>query len=85
MSEPDKFVLIEDVAKHLQVSVATVRAWVRNSIIPKDTYLKIGHTYRFNLVKVLDALTKYDEDADSSSQKDPNQLEFDFNSADKHA
>lgn len=64
------FVLIEDVAKHFIVSVSTVRMWVRTGTIPKDTYIKVGHTYRFDLPKVVAALT--------AAPKEPEQLEFDF-------
>jgi hypothetical protein len=60
MSEP--FVPIEDLAKHFTVSVSTVRAWVRQGHIPKDTYLKIGNTYRFNVSKVVDALSNTPKD-----------------------
>ena len=66
------FVSIEDVAKHLAVSVSTVRNWVRQGDIPKDTYLKVGHVYRFDLAKVVEALTNV-----------PKQLELDFNDDDK--
>lgn len=71
MSTPaTPYVLIEDVAKHFIVSVSTVRTWVRNGTIPKDTYIKVGHTYRFNLPDVVAALT--------AVPKEPEQLEFDF-------
>ena len=55
MNEP--FVPIEDVAKHFSVSISTVRAWVRQEHIPKDTYVKIGNTYRFRVGDVANALT----------------------------
>jgi excisionase family DNA binding protein len=51
------FVQIEDVANHFSVSVSTVRTWVRQNNIPKDTYIKVGHTYRFHLDNVVAALT----------------------------
>lgn len=51
------FVMIEDVANHFSVSVSTVRAWIRQGSIPKDTYIKVGHTYRFHLENVVAALT----------------------------
>lgn len=57
MTAESPFVFIDDVAKHFSVSVSTARAWVRNGNIPKGTYVKIGHTYRFNLPLVVDALT----------------------------
>lgn len=51
------YVPIEDVAKHLSVSVSTIRAWVRQGYIPKATYIKVGNTYRFRLAAVVDHLT----------------------------
>jgi excisionase family DNA binding protein len=50
-------VTIEDLAKHLNVSVSTARSWVRQGHIPKDSYIKIGNTYRFELDKVVAGLT----------------------------
>ena len=57
MSTESPFVTIEEVAKHFAVSVATVRKWVKSGTIPKNTYLKIGNTYRFHLQDVTAALT----------------------------
>jgi excisionase family DNA binding protein len=56
MTEP--FVAIEDLAKHLAVSVSTVRGWVREGHIPDNTYLKINNVYRFNKEAVSSALLK---------------------------
>jgi len=53
----EPFVPIEDLAKHFTVSVSTVRAWVRQDLIPKHTYVKVGNTYRFCVSKVVEALT----------------------------
>jgi len=50
------FVTIEGVAEHFVVSVATVRTWLRNGTVSRDTYLKVGNTYRFDLPKLADAL-----------------------------
>jgi hypothetical protein len=86
MSEP--FVPIEDLAKHFTVSVSTVRAWVRQSYIPKDTYLKIGNTYRFNVSKVVAALSNIPKDEPEAPKPEatvtttdpaPVQLELAFN------
>ena len=43
-----RLVPIEDLANTLTVSITTVRAWVRTGLIPGDTYVKIGNTYRFD-------------------------------------
>ena len=68
MSDP--FVPIEDVAKHFSVSISTVRAWVRQNHIPKDTYIKIGNTYRFNVGDVSSALTNKKKESESTSKWD---------------
>ena len=49
------FVAIEDLAKHLAVSVSTVRGWVRQGHIPENTFLKINNVYRFDKQAVSDA------------------------------
>lgn len=63
-------VTIEGVAEHFVVSVATVRTWLRNGTVPRDTYLKVGNTYRFDLPKLADALV--------NAPKKLAQLEMDF-------
>tara|TARA_R100000479_G_scaffold48350_1_gene22294 strand:+ start:530 stop:784 length:255 start_codon:yes stop_codon:yes gene_type:complete len=60
MNSP-KYVPIEDVAKYFSVSISTIRAWVRQNQIPKDTYIKIGNTYRFCVDDVANALTKAED------------------------
>lgn len=57
------FVPIEEVAKHFTVSVSTIRAWVRQGHIPKDTYIKVGNTYRFAIDNVATALTRRETEA----------------------
>ena len=52
----DGFVPIDELARYLNVSVSTVRTWLRNEIIPKSSYLRIGTTYRFSIEEVVDAL-----------------------------
>jgi len=82
MTEP--FVPIEDLAKHFTVSISTVRAWVRQGLIPKETYIKVGNTYRFNVSKVVEALTSAPKDEPEKVEPtvEPNapvQLELDLN------
>lgn len=90
MNEP--FVPIEELAKHFTVSVSTVRAWVRQGYIPKDTYLKIGNTYRFNVSKTVAALSSTPVDAPEVPKAEdpvtpetpaPVQLELAFNDPDE--
>ena len=52
----EQLVPIEDVAKYFSVSLSTTRKWVRDGVIPSDTYVKVGKTQRFALVKVSEAL-----------------------------
>jgi|SanBayMetagenome_1026888.scaffolds.fasta_scaffold00063_8 excisionase family DNA binding protein len=52
----DKYVAIDKVADYFQVSVSTVRSWVRTGAVPETAYLKIGKTYRFQLPEVENAL-----------------------------
>lgn len=52
------FVPIEDLSKHFSVSISTIRAWVRQGHIPKNTYIKVGNTYRFSIDDVSVALTE---------------------------
>ena len=62
MNEPETFVPIDEVAKHFSVSVSTVRAWIRKGRIPKQTYIKLGTTYRFKLSALEEALTAENEE-----------------------
>ena len=88
MNEP--FVPIEDLAKHFTVSVSTIRAWVRQGLIPKDTYIKVAGTYRFSVSKVVAALTSAPKDeppvTDTSAlvaEPAPVQLELDLTNPDQ--
>jgi len=82
MNEP--FVPIEDVANHFSVSISTVRAWVRQEHIPKDTYIKIGNTYRFRVGDVSNALTKKSEEVRPQEVEEvrPQEIEEVLNSFD---
>jgi hypothetical protein len=80
----EPYVPIEDLAKHFTVSISTVRAWVRQGLIPKETYIKVGNTYRFSVSKVVEALTAAPKDepekAEPIEEPDtPVQLELDLN------
>jgi excisionase family DNA binding protein len=85
----EHFVPIEDLAKHFTVSVSTVRAWVRQGYIPKDTYLKVGNTYRFNVSKVVEALSSVPKNEPEPLKTEdpvtpvPVQLELAFNNPDE--
>jgi excisionase family DNA binding protein len=56
MSEEEGYVPIDNVAKHFSVSVSTIRAWIKDGKIPKDTFMQLGTTYRFKLSAVEGAL-----------------------------
>jgi len=73
----EQLVPIEYVAKHFNVSLSTTRKWVRDGVIPKNTYVKVGKTHRFALAKVSEALMTGDrevtplEAADIAAEFDP--------------
>tara|TARA_R100001129_G_scaffold144879_1_gene106020 strand:- start:600 stop:818 length:219 start_codon:yes stop_codon:yes gene_type:complete len=64
----DPLVPIESVAQHLKVSISTIRMWVRRDIIPANSYVKIGKTYRFSLPDVTFALLRYDGGIDEADE-----------------
>lgn len=80
--KPEPFIPIEDVAKHFTVSVSTIRAWLRQGYIPRETYMKLGNTYRFQLSKVVEALTKTEKN-DTPEKADAVQMELDFANPDQ--
>lgn len=60
---PGPYVTIGDTASHLGVSISTIRKWVREVRIPRNTYIKVGNTYRFDVAAVAAALSPVDIDA----------------------
>jgi|TARA_R100000234_G_scaffold79641_1_gene49857 predicted DNA-binding transcriptional regulator AlpA len=66
MEHAEPFVPIEKVADHFAVSISTVRTWIRTDNLPKDSFLKIGNTYRFRLSEVSDALMKAKDTEESA-------------------
>jgi excisionase family DNA binding protein len=53
------YVAITDLAKHFQVSVSTIRLWIRRGVIPPENYLKVGNTFRFRLPEVEEAVRSF--------------------------
>ena len=51
-----EFVNVKVLADHFKVSERLIRTWVNQGKIPKDTYVHIQQTYRFNLPAVEAAL-----------------------------
>ncbi len=73
------WVTMEEVAAHLQLTIPTVRAWVRRGVIPSSTYIQVSTTYRFNLHKVIQALQNNTPVAEPVEiNPEPVQLELDF-------
>ena len=60
MTEQVNLVDIDEVAKQLKVSVSTVRSWLRANLIPENTYIHVGKTYRFDLNRGIFALMNTD-------------------------
>ena len=57
----EKYVTLEQAAENYQVSLSTFRSWVRMGVIPADSYIKIGKTFRFRISEVDAALRAYNE------------------------
>ena len=60
----DKYVDIQKLAEHFMVSVSTVRVWFRKGVLPAESYLKVGSTFRFKLPEVEAALRNYTRERD---------------------
>lgn len=76
-----RLVPIEEVAKHFTVSISTVRTWIRQGLIPRDTYIKIGQTYRFDVPRMMEAMMKTPKNDivdDAPMVPHPQQLELNF-------
>lgn len=52
----EKYLTIEQLAEHYQVSLSTIRSWIRTKVIPEDKYIQIGRTFRFRVSEVDAAL-----------------------------
>lgn len=61
MSDFEIYKPIDDLAEVLQVKPQTLRAWIRQGIIPRNTYIKAANTYRFNIPQVIGALRAGEE------------------------
>ena len=64
MSEVERWVSLEDIATHLDVSKDTIRAWIKKDTIP---YHKVGRQYKFRVSEV-DAQVESGESADADKQ-----------------
>lgn len=76
----NELITIDELAKKLSVSISSVRSWVRQGFIPKDTYVQIAKTYRFDYDRVIEALkarNKADEPTPAEMVK-TEQLELDL-------
>ena len=84
--DEEAFVPIEVLAKYFSVSISTVRAWIRQDLVPS---LKIGGVYRFKISEVEQALRslcggalpKEEKDGSLTIEANPNdpQLALNFN------
>lgn len=71
MIDGSDLVRVEEVAETLGVKPTTVQDWVRKGNIPRNTYLKVGKTYRFDLKAVIAALraSNTDDSAESTGEQ----------------
>tara|TARA_R110000868_G_scaffold60557_2_gene184827 strand:+ start:2391 stop:2660 length:270 start_codon:yes stop_codon:yes gene_type:complete len=78
---PKYYVSIDELSKHVNVKVSTLRAWVTKGAIPVGCYLKAGRTYRFCIADVIASLHSKEEakpEAAAVLENDPVQLELDL-------
>ena len=74
---PTKLVQFKDVAEHFDVSVQTVRTWVRENKIP---FQKIGKVYRFKISDIENTLSnKYFEEEDADEEMSEEQIQSGMN------
>ena len=66
----DQYVPMHVVAKKFSVNVTTVRGWILRDVIPRDTYIKIGKFYRFDLDKLIDSLQQAEGDTPAPTWSD---------------
>lgn len=66
MSEFERWVSLEDIATHLDISKDTVRTWIKKGTIP---YHKVGRQYKFRVSEV-DDWVESGESADADKQSE---------------
>lgn len=64
MSEVERWVSLEDIAGHLDVSKDTIRSWIKKETIP---YHRVGRQYKFRVSEV-DAWVESGASADADKQ-----------------
>jgi hypothetical protein len=75
MSDDPRWVRIDAVATQLDVTVGTVRYWLRRGLVPAHCYCKIGQTYRFDMEALLIAFRPQPRVAAVDEEQLPLQLE----------
>lgn len=63
MSSP--FVSAGDLAAYFGVHEVTIREWRDKEYIPRQSYIRAGQTYRYNLEEVIKHMTGQGEDTES--------------------
>ena len=58
----------ELMAKHLAITPATLRIWVKKGMIEKHCYLKIKSTYRFRPDATIDSLQRWSDQQQHQEQ-----------------
>lgn len=74
MSSEEPFVNINEVAQYFSVSTSTVRSWIEQDLIPRDTFIKLGNTYRFQISAVTRALTSASAELSAAPEETPDEI-----------
>lgn len=61
IKEPERWLNLEEISKHFDISKDTVRAWIKKGTIPHD---KVGRQYKFKISEV-DAWIESGKNADA--------------------
>lgn len=79
-----KYVSVKTLADTFGVSVSTIRSWIKDGHIPRESYIRTGgNTYRFNLRAVEAHLTT--DDSQPANKVEAPSLDDIVNSFDEEA
>ena len=76
MDKKKRYVSLSELSKILSIPEKILTDWMRNGVIPKNTYINIGGILRFNEDLVINALVDHDEKTSSPVPHDTSNPEM---------